>query len=86
MTDALGDREVRAALLMRVRTLLERCPQKKRIAHGVSKGMTNREIAQQLNRSEHTVHSLLRQIYEKTGISGRVVLGVVVDEIYRMPD
>jgi DNA-binding NarL/FixJ family response regulator len=40
----------------------------------VAEGMTNREIANRLNLSEHTVKNHLFRIYEKIGISSRVEL------------
>lgn len=38
----------------------------------VAKGMTNREIAKQLNLSEHTIKGHLFRIFEKLGLSSRV--------------
>jgi DNA-binding NarL/FixJ family response regulator len=40
----------------------------------VAEGLTNREIAHQLNLSEHTVKNYLFRIFDKLGISGRVEL------------
>ena len=40
----------------------------------VAEGLTNREIAKQLNLSEHTVKNYLFRIFDKLGISGRVEL------------
>lgn len=40
----------------------------------VAEGLTNREIARQLNLSEHTVKNYLFRIFDKLGISGRVEL------------
>ncbi|HWR34465.1 MAG TPA: response regulator transcription factor [Clostridia bacterium] len=40
----------------------------------IADGLTNREIAQKLNLSEHTVKNYLFRIYEKLGISSRVEL------------
>jgi DNA-binding NarL/FixJ family response regulator len=40
----------------------------------VAEGMGNREIAQQLNLSEHTVKNYLFRIFEKLGFSNRVEL------------
>ena len=44
----------------------------------VADGMTNREIAQSLKISEHTVSNHLFRIYEKLGISTRVELALYV--------
>ena len=40
----------------------------------VAEGFSNREIAGQLNLSEHTVKNYLFRIFEKLGISSRVEL------------
>jgi hypothetical protein len=40
----------------------------------LAEGMGNREIAQQLNLSEHTVKNYLFRIFEKLGFSNRVEL------------
>jgi len=40
----------------------------------VAEGLTNREVARQLNLSEHTVRNYLFRIFEKLGISSRVEL------------
>ena len=44
------------------------------VAQLVSEGLSNREIAQQLNLSEHTVKNYLFHIFEKLGMSSRVEL------------
>jgi two-component system, NarL family, nitrate/nitrite response regulator NarL len=44
------------------------------VANLVAEGMSNREVAQKLGLSEHTVSNYLFRIYEKLGISGRVEL------------
>lgn len=44
------------------------------VASLVAEGLTNRDIAQKLNLSEHTVSNYLFRIYEKLGISSRVEL------------
>ena len=44
----------------------------------VAEGMTNREIAQRLKVSEHTVSNHLFRIYDKLGISTRVELALYV--------
>jgi DNA-binding NarL/FixJ family response regulator len=48
----------------------------------VAEGLTNRDIAQKLGISEHTVSNYLFRVYEKLGISSRVelVLYVVRDQ------
>lgn len=48
------------------------------IALLVAEGMTNREIAQKLRISEHTVSNHLFRIYDKLGISTRVELALYV--------
>jgi DNA-binding NarL/FixJ family response regulator len=44
------------------------------VAKLVAEGLNNREVAQRLGLSEHTVSNYLFRIYEKLGISGRVEL------------
>lgn len=44
----------------------------------VAEGMTNREVAQKLDLSEHTVSNYLLRIYEKLGISSRIELVLYV--------
>jgi len=46
----------------------------KEVAELVSSGLSNREIAQQLRLSEHTVKNYVFHIFEKLGISSRVEL------------
>jgi len=44
------------------------------VAYLVAEGLANREIAEKLGLTEHTVSNYLFRIYEKLGISGRVEL------------
>jgi two-component system nitrate/nitrite response regulator NarL len=44
------------------------------VAQGVTKGLTNREIARDLGLTEHTVKNYMFRIFEKLGISTRVEL------------
>ena len=44
------------------------------VANLVAEGMTNREVAQKLGVSEHTVSNYLFRMYEKLGVSSRVEL------------
>jgi len=53
-------------------------PTEQRIAHLVSCGMTNQQIAHALHRSTHTVNYHLRRIFEKLKIKSRVELATYV--------
>ena len=44
------------------------------VVHLVAEGLGNREIAQQLNLSKHTVKNYLFRIFDKLGVSNRVEL------------
>jgi DNA-binding NarL/FixJ family response regulator len=44
------------------------------VAHLVTEGLTNREIALELQLSEHTVKNNIFRIFDKTGVSSRVAL------------
>lgn len=44
------------------------------VAHLVAEGLTNREIAEKLQLSEHTVKNYIFRIFDKTGVSNRVAL------------
>lgn len=48
------------------------------MAHAVSRGLRNREIAREFGISEETVKKHLATIYGKLAISGRVALAVHV--------
>jgi DNA-binding NarL/FixJ family response regulator len=60
---------------MRVTNLLGTClltRREEQVATLVADGLTNREVANKLGLSEHTVSNYLFKIYEKLGISSRV--------------
>lgn len=53
-------------------------PREDQVAKLVADGMTNRQVAEQLRLSEHTVSNYLFRIYEKLGFSSRVELVLYV--------
>ncbi len=50
----------------------------RQMAHAVSRGLRNREIAEEFGISEETVKKHLATIYGKLALSGRVALAVHV--------
>ena len=62
-------------LELQVETLTSREHQ---MAHAVSRGLRNREIATEFGISEETVKKHLATIYDKLAISGRVELAIHV--------
>jgi DNA-binding NarL/FixJ family response regulator len=46
------------------------------VIHLVAEGLTNRDISQQLNLSEHTVRNYLFRIFNKVGTSNRLELAL----------
>ncbi len=53
-------------------------PREEEVVRLVAEGMRNRDIAQKLNVSEHTVRNYLFRIFEKLGVSSRVELVLYV--------
>jgi len=62
---------LRSKTLIKTATLAKR---EDEVASLVAEGLSNREIADRLGLTEHTVSNYLFRIYEKLGISGRVEL------------
>jgi DNA-binding CsgD family transcriptional regulator len=50
------------------------------VARLVARGLTNREVAEQLFVSPHTVSSHLRSVFAKLGVNSRLALTRVADE------
>jgi DNA-binding NarL/FixJ family response regulator len=70
--DALGQVAPLHIVNARGKSLLSK--REEQVVSCVAQGLTNREIARQLNLSEHTVKNYLFRIFDKLGISGRVEL------------
>jgi len=49
-------------------------PREEEVVHLVAEGLGNREIAEQMNLSEHTVKNYVFHIFDKLGVSNRVEL------------
>src|SRR5437763_241036 len=73
LADVLG-RDRRFEVLPEARTLEEIGQLRPDVVRWVAEGLTNREIAAQLDLSEHTVKNYLFRIFEKLGISNRMEL------------
>ncbi|MEO8678388.1 MAG: helix-turn-helix transcriptional regulator [Vicinamibacterales bacterium] len=56
------------------------------MAHAVSRGLRNRQIAAEFGISEETVKKHLATIYDKLGLSGRVELAIHVLQSRRNVD
>ena len=69
--------ESQADGVAKLRSILSRSPQKRLIVGFVRDGLTNKQIGMQLSRSEHTVHTLLAELYDALDIQSRVTLGVL---------
>lgn len=49
------------------------------VIHCLSKGLTNKEIGQQLGISQHTVRDHLSSVFKKLNISSRIELAILVN-------
>lgn len=56
-------------------------PREKEVAHAVTLGLSNKEIAQQLHITERTVKAHVSAIFEKTGIRDRLQLALHLSNI-----
>ena len=70
LLDALGDALPLRALDSRGAALLSRREQE--VVRCVAEGLSNREIAQRLSLTEHTIKNYLFRIFDKLGVSKRV--------------
>lgn len=58
----------------RTACLMQLNPIEQRIVHLLVRGLTEKQVASQLKLSPHTVHSYVKQIYSRLGISSRAEL------------
>jgi DNA-binding NarL/FixJ family response regulator len=49
------------------------------VIHCLSKGLTNKEIGQQLGISQHTVRDHLSSVFKKLNISSRIELAILIN-------
>jgi DNA-binding NarL/FixJ family response regulator len=71
LLDALAEAMPRRSM-MRPRDVSVLSKREQDVVRGVADGLSNREIAQQLNLTEHTVKNYLFRIFDKLGVSSRV--------------
>lgn len=71
LLDALGEAIPRSPM-MHARDVSVLSKREHDVVRGVADGLSNREIAQQLNLTEHTVKNYLFRIFDKLGVSSRV--------------
>jgi DNA-binding NarL/FixJ family response regulator len=72
--DALGPAQLARPIAARGTGLLTK--REEGVVHLVAEGLTNRDISQQLNLSEHTVRNYLFRIFNKVGTSNRMELAL----------
>jgi DNA-binding CsgD family transcriptional regulator len=61
-------------------------PTERAVSQLVAAGMTNREVAQRLHVSPHTVNTHLRHVFDKLSVSNRVELAATVIHATKAPD
>ena len=72
--DALGPAPPAKSITPRGSSILTK--REEGVVHLVAEGLTNRDISQQLNLSEHTVRNYLFRIFNKVGTSNRLELAL----------
>jgi DNA-binding NarL/FixJ family response regulator len=55
-------------------------PRERQVVAAVADGLTNRDIAQQLSRSEDTIKHHLSNVFDKVGVSNRLELALFAIE------
>lgn len=60
------------------RAVVKLSPAEAAVVAELTRGLTNREIAAQLGKSESTIKSQLRSVYRKLGVANRIRLMVML--------
>lgn len=84
LTDTLGAPVPAKSISLKASGLLTK--REEGVVHLVAEGLTNRDISQQLNLSEHTVRNYLFRIFNKVGTSNRLELALYAIDRRKVAD